>query len=214
MKNYFLFNVLLLILFIPAGSYAQLSLTGQVRTRTEFRDGQGTLPELHVKPSVFTSQRTRIGIGYSVDRFRFYTAIQDIRVWGMDPSTINNMDGNRLYLHEGWGEIIFNDTSFLRSFKNLSLKIGRQEIAYDDQRMLGALDWLQQGRRHDAAILKFAKGSFAADAGFAFNQNREKKNAGTLYVGTPYPGQLGADSASVSAPAGSNGIGVMYKSMQ
>jgi hypothetical protein len=216
MKNYFLFKLLIILLlfFSAFQSNAQFSLTGQVKTRTEYRDGQGTLPTARVRPSVFTSQRTRLNIGYSTDRYKLFTAIQDVRVWGMDASTISNMDGNRLFLHEGWGEIVINDTSFLKSIKNLSVKIGRQVIAYDDQRLLGGLDWLQQGRRHDAAIIKFAKGTWQADAGFAFNQNREKKNAGTIYVGVPYPTQLGADSASVGVPAGTNGIGTMYKSMQ
>jgi hypothetical protein len=213
MKNYLLFKLLILLLFASTGSYAQFSLTGQVRTRTEYRDGQGTLPAMQSKPTVFTSQRTRIGLGYTTDRYKLYSAFQDVRVWGMDGSTISNMDGNKFYIHEGWGEIIFNDTIRLKKVNNLSLKLGRQEIVYDDARLLGNLDWLQQGRRHDAAIIKFNKGTFWADAGFAFNQHREKKNAGTVYVGVPYP-QLGTDTLPVNAGAGSNAIGTMYKSMQ
>jgi hypothetical protein len=216
MKKYFLFKLFCIgfLVFQAIQSNAQFTLTGQLRTRTEYRNGQGTLPTFGSTPSVFTSQRTRLNIGYAIDRFRFYTSIQDIRVWGMDASTISNMDGNKLFLHEGWGEIIFNDTTFLKGINNLSLKIGRQEILYDDQRLIGNLDWLQQGRRHDAAILKFNKGTWQVDAGFAFNQNREKKNAGTIYVGNPYPSQLGADSVAVNAAAGTNGIGTMYKTMQ
>jgi len=216
MKKYFLFKLLFgaFIMFQAIPSNAQFTFTGQFRTRTEYRNGQGTLPEFGSTPSLFTSQRTRLNVGFLINRFRFYTSIQDIRIWGMDASTVSNMDGNKLFLHEGWGEIIFNDSTFLKGINNLSLKIGRQEILYDDHRLLGNLDWMQQGRRHDAAIVKFSKGTWQVDAGFAFNQNREKKNAGTLYVGTPYPSQLGADSVAVNAAAGTNGIGTMYKSMQ
>ncbi|MFL5731543.1 MAG: alginate export family protein [Cytophagaceae bacterium] len=216
MKNRILFKllkILFILLLFNTGSFAQLTMTAQVRTRTEFRNGQGTLPESHVTPSLFTSQRTRLNVGYTMDHLKLFTAIQDVRVWGMDASTISNMDGNRLYLHEGWGEIIFNDTTYLKKIKNLSLKIGRQELVYDDERLLGNLNWLQQARRHDAAVLKFSHKTWTVDAGAAFNQQREKKNTGNLYTGVPFS-QVGTDSVNVAAAAGSNFIGTMYKSMQ
>jgi hypothetical protein len=216
MKKNFLFKLLIpLLVFILnyQESTAQLIFNGQVRTRTEYRDGQGTLPEGHLTPSFFTSQRTRLNLGYNSEHWKLFSSIQDVRVWGMDASTISNLEGNKLFLHEGWGELIFNDTLYLKKIKNLSLKIGRQEIAYDDERLLGSLGWLQQSRRHDAAILKFAHGAWTADIGVAFNQNREKKNAGNLYAGVPL-NQIGTDSANIATPAGTNFITNMYKSMQ
>ena len=41
---------------------------------------------------------------------------------------------NGLMLHEAWTEIILNDT--VSKIQNISLKIGRQEIAYDDQKVI------------------------------------------------------------------------------
>ncbi len=73
---------------------------------------------------------------------------------------------------------------------------------YDDSRLLGNLDWLQQARRHDAAVLKYEKGGFMAHLGAAYNQNRESA-AGQLYNGIP-----------TGYPAGTNGIGTLYKSLQ
>jgi hypothetical protein len=216
MKKRILFKLLTALFILNAistVSEAQLTMTAQVRTRSEFRQGQGTLIENHQTPSLFTSQRTRLNIGYSTDHLRFFTAIQDIRVWGQDATSIANADGNRLDLHEGWGEIIFNDTTYLKKIKNLSLKIGRQEIVYDDERLLGSLNWLQQARSHDAAILKFAHKTWIVDAGAAFNQQREKKNTGNLYTGTPLT-QIGTDTVNTAAAAGTNFIGTMYKSMQ
>jgi hypothetical protein len=84
----------------------------------------------------------------------------------------------------------------------MSLKIGRQQISYDDQKVLGGLDWLQQGRRHDAIVFKYANKGWIADAGIAFNQNREL-NVGTIYNGT-----------NPAYGAGTNGIGTLYKSFQ
>jgi hypothetical protein len=211
-RNYSLKTFLIFAVFFTSQQlHAQFTLTGQLRTRTEYRDGQGTLPLPGVTPSFFTSQRTRLSAGFTSERFRVLTTIQDIRVWGMDGSTISNTDGNKLFLHEGWGEIIFNDSTW--KDHKLSLKIGRQEIVYDDSKLLGNLDWLQQGRRHDAAVFKYLKGTLQIDAGVAFNQDREKKNAGNLYVGVPLP-QAGNDSVAISAAPGTNAIGRNYKSMQ
>ena len=135
---------------------AQLTLTGQLRTRTEFRDGQGSpLPE-DAKPAFFTSQRTRLSLNYSTYRIKFGLTAQDVRVWGQDVSTINRtttQDNNALMLHEAWAEILLTDTVLKN--KTLSLKLGRQELAYDDERLIGKLDWLQQARRHDAALFKY-----------------------------------------------------------
>jgi len=184
---------------------AQFTLTGQVRPRTELRDGQGTLQQKGDDAALFTSQRARLNAGYSGYRFKVFMAVQDVRVWGQDASTINRTttDANDGFmLHEAWGELILNDT--VSKIKNFSLKVGRQEISYDDQKVIGGLDWLQQARRHDAIVLKFANKGWIADIGAAFNQNKELQ-VGTLYNGIPPAGTY---------PAGTNGIGTMYKSFQ
>ena len=137
---------------------------------------------------------------------KVFMALQDVRVWGQDQSTNNRITteaNNGLMVHEAWTELLLNDT--ISKFQNISLKIGRQEIAYDDQKVLGSLDWLQQGRRHDAVVFKFANKGWTFDVGAAFNQNKEL-NASTIYNGIP--------AATVTYTAGTNGIGTMYKSFQ
>ncbi|MDB5261914.1 MAG: hypothetical protein JWQ14_1195, partial [Adhaeribacter sp.] len=140
--------------------------------------------------------------------------------WGPDASTISNADGNKLMLHDMWGELSFADvadsTAPVKGLDYLALKIGRQEIIYDDQRLLGNLDWLQQARRHDAAILKIAHKGFQINLGAAFNQNAELKQQ-TIYV----PGNVAAGTpanqitaSGTTNPAGTNGIGQLYKSFQ
>jgi hypothetical protein len=180
----------------------QLTFSGQVRTRSELRDGQGT-PSVDTIPAFFTSQRTRVNLSYAAYRIKFYASLQDVRVWGQDASSINRFttDANDgLMLHEGWAEISLIDTG--KVVKNFALKIGRQELVYDDVRLLGNLDWLQQARRHDAVILKFDHAGWTAHLGGAFNQNAERKS-NHIYNGVP-----------TGYPASTNGIGAMYKSMQ
>lgn len=187
-------------------SSAQLTVTGQFRERTEARGGQGTLIKEGQKGALFTSQRTRLNVGFTGYRYKVYASLQDVRVWGQDASTINRTTtevNNGLMLNEAWGEIMLNDT--ISTIQNLSLKIGRQEIAYDDQKVLGSLDWLQQGRRHDAIVLKYANKGWIADFGAAFNQNKELAT-GTIYNGLP--------AATAGYTAGTNGIAHAYKSFQ
>lgn len=194
-------TVVLLSSYAPAS--AQLNLSAQLRTRTEFRNGQGDPLPHGTDPAFFTSQRTRINAGFSTYRLRLGLTIQDVRVWGQDVSSINRttvQDNNGTMLHQAWAEIDLTDTSNKKFL--FQGKFGRQELIYDDQRLLGNLDWLQQGRRHDAAVLKMASGNWQMHIGFAFNQNKEK-NAGTLYNPTP-PGAYG----------GNTNKGSMYKSFQ
>lgn len=182
---------------------AQFTFTAQLRDRVEMRAGQGTLQQDGDKAALFTSQRTRLSAGYTGYRFKIYTSLQDVRVWGQDASSINRTTteaNNGILLHEAWGEISLTDT--LSIIQNLSVKAGRQEISYDDQKVLGALDWLQQGRRHDAIIFKFANKGWIVDVGAAFNQNKEN-NTGTIYNGI-----------NPAYGAGTNGIGTLYKSFQ
>lgn len=163
--------------FLPHFSNAQFSLTGQLRTRTEVRNGLGNLVLKGSKSAVFTSQRTRLIFGYKWDRLTLGVSVQDVRVWGQDASTISNADGNRFMLHEGWAELMLankaDTTLKFRLLDLMSLKIGRQELIYDDVRLLGNLDWLQQGRRHDMALLKTVHKGFQVDIGFAYNQNTD-----------------------------------------
>ncbi|WP_418262350.1 alginate export family protein [Flavobacterium faecale] len=184
-------------------SQAQLSATGQIRERTEIRDGFGTLSKDGQKAALFNTQRTRFNLGYSGYRFKFFTALQDVRVFGQDASTNNRVTtdpNDGVLLHEAWLDLSLKDT--IDKSGNISLKIGRQEISYDDQKILGGLDWLQQARRHDAIVFKYSRKGWVFDAGLAFNQNREL-STGTIYTGV-----------NTAYPAGTNGIGTMYKSFQ
>jgi len=180
----YLTGSLILIAFL---SNAQFTLVGQLRTRTEVRNGYGNLVLKGSKAAAFTSQRTRLIFGYKWDRLTLGVTIQDVRIWGQDASTISNADGSRLMLHEGWAELtLFNkaDTTIrTKGIDLMTIKIGRQELSYDDVRLIGNLDWLQQGRRHDMALLKTVHKGWQVDLGYAFNQNSDAFSVtGTSYV--------------------------------
>ncbi|MDJ1492530.1 alginate export family protein [Cytophagaceae bacterium DM2B3-1] len=217
---------------------AQFTLSGQLRTRTELRDGLGTLNLKGAKPAFFTSQRARLAFGYKWDRLLFNFSVQDVRVWGQDASSISNADGSRFMVHEAWGEVtLANSADTTIKFKlveNLSFKIGRQTLIYDDVRLLGDLDWLQQARRHDAALLKAQHKGWQVDLGAGFNQNTDAFGVtGTNYVAANVPAYTTDTKGNlVAVPGGfiptngkggslrlannpsTNGMNQMYKSMQ
>ncbi len=197
-----LYVLALLLVVYQQTTIAQLSLTAQLRTRTELRDGFGAPLPKNATPAFFTTQRSRVTVGYQAYRLKFGVALQDVRIWGQDVSTFNrttSADNNAIMLHEAWAEMLLSDTA--AKSKTLSLKIGRQELVYDDQRLLGNLDWAQQARRHDAAVLKFENKSWMLHLAGAFNQNKEG-SAGTIYNSNP----------AGNYAANTNG-GTMYKSM-
>lgn len=165
---------------------AQLSLVPQVRIRAELRNGVGALPVKGSNAAAFLSQRSRISLRYKMPRLVMQYSFQDVRVWGQDAGSISNADGNRLGTHEAWAEIILadkSDSTIKRSrLAYFSIKLGRQELVYDDQRLLGSLDWLQQGRRHDALLFRLNHQGWQGDAGLAFNQHTDAFS----YNGTTY----------------------------
>ncbi|NID08975.1 alginate export family protein [Fibrivirga algicola] len=174
-------------LLLTGSAKAQMTLVGQLRTRTEIRDGLGTLNAVGTPAAAFTSQRTGLTFGYKWDRLTFGASLRDVRVWGQDASSITATDGNKLFLHEAWAEVVLansaDTTLKFKAFDNLAMKIGRQEFVYDDVRLLGNLDWLQQGRRFDALLFKGMKRGWQIDLGLAFNQNTDAfGTAGTFYT--------------------------------
>lgn len=159
-----LFCGLILGTAISQHSFAQFQFNGQYVSRGEYRHGYSTLSDTSQNPGAFISQRARISGEYKQDKFKIHISAQDIRTWG---SVANSaIDTKGLFsIYEAYGELYFS--------KKLTAKIGRQAISYDDDRIFGSLDWAMQGRRHDAAVLKYTDSTWAVHIGGAYNQNGE-----------------------------------------
>ena len=163
------------VFFILSNTYAQLNVDAQLRPRFEYRHGYKTLFPNNVDPATFISQRTRLNTEYAIEKLRFYLSIQDVRVWG-DVPQLNTSDNNDLGIHQAWGEVLFTP--------QWALKVGRQEIVYDDHRIFGNVGWAQQARSHDAALLKYKKDRFNIDLGVAYNQDAENLTGNVLTTNT------------------------------
>ena len=171
--------------------YAQLTVTGEIRPRIEFRNGFKKLTEENIDPALFTEQRSRLYFDYKVEKYQLRLTIQDIRIWGANDQ-IHKNDNAMSNINEAWAKYMISS--------KLGIKMGRQIISYDNQRFLGGLEWAQQGRRHDALLLVYEDddSKMKIHGGLAFNQDSSipepKKLSGHMYAGS--------------------GFGKNYKSMQ
>ncbi|MBN1650854.1 MAG: alginate export family protein [Bacteroidales bacterium] len=153
---------LILITGLAIGQTVQID--GEIRPRAEFKNGYKLLPKTDADAAFSVSQRSRFNALYSSNLFKVYISAQDIRVWG-DIDQLDKGDYNRFALHQAWGEYFFNE--------NISLKVGRQELVYDDSRIFGNVGWAQQARAHDIALFKIENEKVKAHLGLAFNQKTD-----------------------------------------
>lgn len=165
---------------VCAKNYAQeLKADVQIRPRYEYTNGFGTLLTPATSHTSFIGQRSRLNLNYSDAKLKVKMSLQNIRTWG-NVSTLGNSstDKNGLALFEGWAEYSFDD--------KWSTKIGRQSLSYDNQRVIGGLDWANQGRSFDAALIKYKGKSSQLDLGFSLNSDSEAKVAATTPFATDW----------------------------
>lgn len=173
-SNKILLVICFSVLALSSSAQVKFSIDGQYMNRAEYRHGYSTLAQPDQEAAFFISHRARIATRLKMERAEIYFSIQDVRTWGSTAnSTIDN--AGLLSVHEAWVA--------LQLTKKLNLKMGRQEIAYDEDRIFGNVDWSMQARRHDAALLKYydSASNTTVHFGMAFNQDKEQL-IGTLYT--------------------------------
>jgi len=173
-KQYVILGLMLLCFQLTK---AQFTLDGEFRPRTEYRHGFGSLIPDAAEAGFGISTRVRLNTSYMTDNYRVYVSLQDIMVWGENRQILPYDQNNSFAVFQAWAEIKLGE--------NTSTKIGRQVLSYDDQRILGGLDWAQQGRNHDAALIKYKKDNFILDVALAFNQDYSHPT-GFVSAGTAY----------------------------
>ena len=136
----------------------------QIKNRLEYRDGYGNIPESNSVPAVFVNQRSRLNFIYQEDRkINAVLSIQDARVWGSkDPRALNGT----IQLFEGYIEPYITP--------NFSIRIGRQRIAYDNQRLFTEYEWRVNAGAHDAVNFRYNSTKLNSELVAAFNQTSER----------------------------------------
>lgn len=158
--------VVLFCLLLCINVKAQFGLSAEIRPRAEYSHGYATLADINQKPSVFTSQRTRLNVDYTADMVKMGIVLQDVRIWGGQPQLVANEDF-ATSVHQAWAEVNFTPV--------FSVKAGRQELAYDDHRIFGNVNWTQQARSHDLLLFKYT-GVVNAHLGIAHHENTNRRD--------------------------------------
>lgn len=117
-----------------------LKMNLDLRTRGEVDNGYKTLISYNKSAETTIFSRARLGIDYYYKNLEVYISAQDVRTWGETSSTASK--NQNFTLNEAWAKYKFSG--------KFSLKLGRQILAYDNERLIGALDWAMQGRSFDA----------------------------------------------------------------
>jgi hypothetical protein len=162
-----LFTLFMFILY-PSVLLAQFKLSAEIRPRTEFRDGYKKLNSSDRSPAILTSQRSRISIYYKNKQIEYNMAIQDVRIWGDDTHySSTGMFGNNssLEIYEAWFNLLLG--------KKIGLKIGRQNLIYDDERIFASRNWNQTGISYDAILLSFKSKGWEIDGCVSLNNQMD-----------------------------------------
>ena len=106
----------------------------------------------------FLLLRTRVHAGYSpLDWLSVFGEGQNSSSTG-DKRNPNPQSNGPFDLHQGFIQLGGGKTL------PVSLKVGRQELSYGDERVIGVFDWDNIGRSFDAAKLRFEQPAFWIDA--------------------------------------------------
>ncbi|MBI3195738.1 MAG: alginate export family protein, partial [Ignavibacteriae bacterium] len=152
-----LITLLLLTMFVALATAQDFTpstkWSGEVRVRSEvdMRDFNNLTPA-----NTYTLLRTRLGFeALPVENVKVFLQTQDSRTFGMEANTQGDL--KNLDLHQGYVEV----QKFISD--EITLKLGRMELVYANERILGAVNWHNIGRSFDGGLLKFNTESFVLD---------------------------------------------------
>lgn len=138
----------------------RLWLRAQERLRLEYRARNVTFnDDIGADTDAWLLHRLRLGLGVRpVEWVRAYGELQDAREADSRRFPFNgNLEEGEFDWRLGWVE--------LANYKQfpLGLKVGRQELSYGDERLLGAFDWNNVGRVFDAVKVRWQQQKLAVD---------------------------------------------------
>lgn len=121
----------------------KFKFSGELRSRYETKQYEKKNGAKYDSNKEFVGQRSRLTVDAKVnDRSSAVMRFQDRRIWGSNGTDLtDNGDNTELNLIYYDYKDIINDTN---------LRVGRQELGYADERVIGPVGWSNQGRTFDA----------------------------------------------------------------
>lgn len=163
---------LLSLMLFGAMAFAQqadtlktFSINASLWSRGEFRDG--ALPaENGVDHAGFLMSNNVIRMNYSGKNLEARLSPKFFGIWGA----------------KGSGSMAIEEAWFGLKSGGWFLRLGRQKLSYDDERIIGSNDWAMATSTHDIIKAGFELGKHKLHILTAFNQNNENTNGGTYYI--------------------------------
>ena len=182
------FVILLLSAGIWTSGRAQFRIDAQYRVRAQLMHGYKKPVPADTIPAFHVGQRTRINFRYRGKGFRTMLSVQDVRIWGdedmVNPTGVKGKTHNSLDIYEAWIRFDLGTYS--------SLKIGRQEMKYDDQRHISWRNWWNHGQAYDAVTYSYKRPDIGWqwDISASFNAKAEHLWGVSYSEGTDYFGKV------------------------
>ena len=119
--------------------------TAQVRQRLVVDSARDFASRTGAAHRRYVTQRARAGVRAEHNSgVRLQVTLQDVRAWGeeADPTSFSAAG---IGIYEGYGQVDLPS--------GMTLTLGRQGLSWDDERLIGKLDWAQRARAFDAVRL-------------------------------------------------------------
>lgn len=131
------------------GFGGQYFARGEVRDNADFSAAAGD-------HSLGIDHRARLSVRASAfERVGVLLELQDVRGWGSERNTVTTEPFTGL--HQGFVDV--------RVMNGLDVRVGRQELSYGEDRLIGNLDWAQSARAFDGVFVRAKPGeTFTIDA--------------------------------------------------
>jgi hypothetical protein len=143
---------------------AQFSISAELRPRFEMNNGAVRPRPDTISTSYYVSSRARLRFDFEKEKYQMRFSFQDVRIWGNgDIYTSTGVWGSTssLGIYEAWFRLKLGEKS--------NLTIGRQELKYDDQRLISWRNWNQYGISYDAVVYNFKHKGWSMNAGVSYN---------------------------------------------
>ncbi len=128
------------------------ALSAQERVRFDYKPDFDFDGDLSGAWSI--GNRARVGVRATFGVVSAFVQIQDVRTWGSEfnaatlgEGTLTDWVANGLDVHQAYGEV--------NAPYGLKFRVGRQEIVWHGQRLIGAVGWTHQARSFDAARITY-----------------------------------------------------------
>lgn len=158
-------TLVVITMLLSIVTFGQVKISAELRPRMEFRDGYKSIKPIDKESILLLSQRSRLGLTYTSKLYTTHLSFQDVRIWGEESINVNEIN---LAIHEAWVE--FNASSCFK------IKIGRQVLKYDNERLIASTNWNQIGAKHDAVKFSFTSKGWQMDFIGAVNQSGNSLN--------------------------------------